>query len=123
MTIVAGCASSSAARSTGQPAASPMVTCSLLAQDCGDALQAIEGLPALDPAGMPPIAVQIVNMLECPAISGAPEGYSPCAAAMNPPADLNATGAGDAVASVTYRNGLGKAFLWLFWRTYPSGRG
>jgi hypothetical protein len=72
---------------------------------------------------MPPVAVAIVEMSECRTVSGAPQGYAPCAAAMNPPADPSATGGGDALATVTYRNGRGKAFLWLYWWTYASGRG
>ena len=39
------------------------------------------------------------------------------------PAASSATGRGDALASVTYRNGLGKAFLYVWWSTLPSGHG
>jgi hypothetical protein len=108
---------------TGQPGPDTSLTCSLPPHDCNDALQAIEVLPALDANGMPPVAVAIVDMSECRTVSGAPQGYAPCAAAMNPPADPSATGGGDALATVTYRNGRGKAFLWLYWWTYASARG
>jgi hypothetical protein len=108
---------------TGQPGPATSLTCSLPPQDCNDALHAIEVLPALDANGMPPDAVAIVDMSECRTVSGAPQGYAPCAAAMSPPADPRATGGGDALATVAYRNGRGKAFLWLYWWTYASGRG
>jgi hypothetical protein len=108
---------------TGQPGPDTSLTCSLAPQDCNDALHAIEVLPALDANGMPPVAVAIVDMSQCRTVSGAPQGYAPCAAAMSPPADPSATGGGDALATVTYRNGRGKAFLWLYWWTYASGRG
>ena len=108
---------------TGQPGPDTSLTCSLPHQDCNDALHAIEVLPALDANGMPPVAVAVVDMSECRTVSGAPQGYAPCAAAMDPPADPSATGDGDALATVTYRDGRGKAFLWLYWWTYASGRG
>jgi hypothetical protein len=108
---------------TVQPGSRTSVTCSLGRQDCADALLAIEALRTLDPNGMPAIAVAIVDISECGTVSGAPDGYAPCAAAMNPPAAAGATGAGEALATVTYRSGLGKAFLWLYWWIFPSGRG
>ncbi len=108
---------------TGQQGSGTLVTCSLPAQVCGDTLRAVEALPALDARGMPPLAVEIVDMSECRTVSGAPKGYDPCAAAINPPAEPSAIGGADALASVTYRNGLGRAFLYVWWRTFPSGRG
>ena len=108
---------------TSSPGSETSVTCSLAPPDCDDALRAIEALPALDASGLPPTAVTIVNTSECRTVSGAPQGYSPCAASMNLPPNPSATGAGEALATVTYRNGRGKAFLWLYWWILPSGRG
>jgi hypothetical protein len=108
---------------TISPGSQASVTCSLRPHDCADALRAIEALPALDATGMPPSVIAIVDMSECQTVAGAPDGYSPCAAAMNPPPNPSATGAGEALATVTYRNGRGKAFLWLYWWILPSGRG
>ena len=73
--------------------------------------------------GMPPLAVEIVDTSECRTVTGAPKCWIPCAATLHVPADPSATGGGDALATVTCRNGLGKAFLYLLWRTFPTGRG
>jgi hypothetical protein len=54
--------------------------------------------------------------------SGARKGYDLCAAP-SIPGQPSATTGPDALASVTYRNGLGKAFLYVWWWTYASGRG
>jgi hypothetical protein len=108
---------------TSMPGSETSVTCSLAPQDCDDAVRAIEALPALDATGMPPSAVTIVDIAECRTVSGGPQGYSPCAASMNPPPNPSATGAREALATVTYRNGRGTAFLWLYWWILPAGRG
>jgi hypothetical protein len=52
-----------------------------------------------------------------------PVGTDPRAASIPMPAEPSATGGGDGLATVTYRNGLGKAFLYVWWRTFASGRG
>jgi hypothetical protein len=131
--LAAGCASPSASpvaspTASGLPAsraASPSgtsVTCSLPTQECGDALRAVEAVPALEADGMPPLAVEVVEMSACRTVAGARKGYDLCAAP-SIPGQPSATTGPDALASVTYRNGLGKAFLYVWWWTYASGRG
>ena len=71
---------SGAPATTGQPGSGTSVTCSLPAEVCDDAIRAVEALPALDAAGMPPLAVTILDMSECRTVTGAPKGYAPCAA-------------------------------------------
>ena len=109
--------------STGQSGSGTSVTCTLPADVCGDAVRTVEAVPALDAAGMPPAEVAILDFAECRTVTGAPKGYDPCAAAIPMPAEPSATGGGDGLATVTYRDGLGKAFLYVWWRTFPSGRG
>jgi len=109
--------------STGQAGSGTSVTCTLPADVCGDAVRAVEAVSALDAAGMPPTEVAILDFAECRTVTGAPEGYDPCAASIPMPAEPSATGGGDGLATVTYRDGLGTAFLYVWWRTFPSGRG
>lgn len=130
--VVAGCrtttispatsptSSTVAASASTSPATS--VTCSLGAQECDEALRAVEAVLALQAAGMPPVAVQIVEMSQCRTVTGAPKSFDLCAAP-NPPGQPGAIGGGDALAAVTYRAGLGKAFLYVWWNTFASGRG
>ena len=90
---------------------------------CGDAIRALEGHPALNAAGIPPVAVALLDFSECRTVTGAPSGYERCAARIPMPAEPSATGGGDGLATVTYRKGLGNAFLYVWWRTFASGRG
>ena len=122
-------ASPSGAPPTGQAGPGTSVTCSLPAEVCDDALRAVEAVHALDAAGMPPLAVAVVDMSECRTVTGAPKGWLPCAAAFPMPSvppkpgEPRAIGGSDALATVTYRNGLGKAFFYVWWWTFPSGHG
>ncbi len=119
----AAVASPPALPSTGQAGSGTSVTCTLAADVCGDAVRAVEAASGLDAAGMPAAAVEIVDMTDCRTVTGAPKGYVPCAAALILPAEPSAVGGGDALATVTYLDGGGKAFLYLWWWTYASGRG
>ena len=140
LAVVSGCASPSASpvlsagpsasplASTGAPVTSEVasgtaVTCTLPADVCGDAIRAVEAVPALNRAGMPPAAVAVLDFSDCRSVKGAPSGFDPCAASMPMPAEPSAIGGGDGIATVTYRNGLGTAFLYVWWRTFASGRG
>ena len=118
----AAVASNAAVSSTGQPGAGTSVTCTLPADVCGDAVRAVESVAALN-AGMPPAEVAVLDFADCRTVTGAPKGYDPCAASIPMPAEPSATGGGDGLATVTYGDGLGKAFLYVWWRTFPSGRG
>lgn len=109
----------------GSPQPETVVTCSLPATMCDEALRAVESTAALQvtPAALPPKAVQIVPADACGTITGAPPGYNLCAAPAGLPRDPAATATEAGLASVTYRAGGGRSFMFVWWQDYGSRRG
>ena len=88
------------------------MTCTLPADVCGDAVRAVESVarPRRRDAAA---EVAVLDFADCRTVTGAPKGYDPCAASIPMPAEPSATGGGDGLATVTYGDGLGKAFLYM----------